>query len=143
MIEFIDFLADEIILTSILVALIAMLVTITIKDGFIKYKKITPTMMVKLMNDKNTIVYDLRDKNARNNGYIQNSKVIPQGKNITDVLTDKDKSKRLIFYSLRGNTSATICNKLSKMGFDTYTLNRGYESWLEEKLPIVVDKKNK
>lgn len=103
-----------------------------------KFAGLTPAGAVKLMNDEDVVVVDVREPSETAGGKISKAIQIPyssMSKRIGEL--DKHKQKTLLVYCKTGARSGAACRELSKNGFDkVYSLNGGITAWQEAHLPI-------
>lgn len=104
-----------------------------------KYKQADATQAVKLMNNDDSLVLDVRDDNEVRDGKIQGAKHIPLGqldKRMSEL--EKNKDKPILVYCRSGNRSAHACASLTKHGFaDVTNLSGGFNAWQSANLPVV------
>lgn len=104
-----------------------------------KYKQADVTQAVKLMNNDDSVVLDVREDNEVRDGKIQGAKHIPLAqldKRITEL--EKSKDKPILVYCRSGNRSTHACATLSKHGFaDVSNLAGGFTAWQSANLPVV------
>lgn len=103
-----------------------------------KFASLTPAGAVKLMNDGDVVVVDVREPSETVGGKIAKAIQIPYSsisKRIGEL--DKHKGKTLLVYCKTGARSGAACRELSKSGFEkVYSLNGGIMGWQEAHLPI-------
>jgi len=92
------------------------------------YKRISIEQVQEIMSDQATII-DVRDQQSYSMGHIENA-VHVSDLNIQQFIDGTDKSKPLIIYCYRGNSSQDAARYLSKKGFkDVYSMDGGFEEW--------------
>ena len=80
------------------------------------------------MSDQTAII-DVRDRQSFSIGHIKNA-VHVSDENIQQFIEGTDKSKPLIIYCYRGNSSQNAADYLSDKGFlDVYSMDGGFEEW--------------
>lgn len=103
-----------------------------------RFASLTPAGAVKLMNDEDTVVLDVREPSETAGGKIGKAIQIPASslpKRIDEL--EKHKNKTLLVYCKTGARAGVACRELSKHGFDkVFSLNGGIMSWQEAHLPI-------
>lgn len=109
-----------------------------------KFESISPMLAVTHMNNDNTSLIDVREKNDFSNGHIENAINAPLGKFDEQLnLLEQYKNSPLIVVCQNGSRSTTACRKLNKHGFtNIYHLRGGMQSWEDSKLPIKKEKKS-
>jgi len=92
------------------------------------YKRISIEKAQELMSDQTAII-DVRDRQSYSIGHIKNA-VHVSDENIQQFIEGTDKSKPLIIYCYRGNSSQNAADYLSDKGFsDVYSMDGGFEEW--------------
>ena len=93
---------------------------------------------VRMINDENAIILDIREPGDYKTGHIINAKNIPASRLSEDadnVIVDKDRP--VIVYCKSGLNSQSACGKLRDAGYTrVYCLKNGLFGWQEENLPI-------
>lgn len=100
-------------------------------------QSLSPNEAVMLINRKNAICLDIRDKSAFSQGHISNAKHIPFSE-LTPLPSTlmPMKSQALILVCQTGAQSAKAIEWLNKSEFQqVYTLDGGMNAWLKAKLP--------
>jgi len=92
------------------------------------YKRISIEEAQELMSAEATII-DVRDPQSYSIGHIENA-VHVSNENIQQFIAGTNKSKPLIIYCYRGNSSQDAAQYLSDKGFlDVYSMDGGFEGW--------------
>ena len=92
------------------------------------YKRISIEEAQELMSAEATII-DVRDPQSYSIGHIENA-VHVSNENIQQFIAGTNKSKPLIIYCYRGNSSQDVAQYLSDKGFlDVYSMDGGFEEW--------------
>ena len=92
------------------------------------YKRISIEEAQELMSDETTII-DVRDPESYSMGHIENA-VHVSNENILQFIDGANKSRPLIIYCYRGNSSQDAAQYLSDKGFlDVYSMDGGFEEW--------------
>ncbi len=101
-------------------------------------KEIGTLELTRLLNDKNTLVLDVREVKEVETGRIPNAMHIPasqlasRGSELA-----KMTSRPVVAYCARGNRSAMAARSLAKLGFtEVYNLRGGINAWRQAGLPI-------
>mgnify|MGYP001345248420 CR=1 FL=1 len=93
------------------------------------YKRISIAEAQRLMSDDATII-DVRDPQSYSTDHIDNA-VHVSSENIQQFIDDTDKTKPLIIYCYRGNSSQDAAEYLSNEGFlSVYSMDGGFEEWI-------------
>ena len=92
------------------------------------YKRISIEKAQELISDQATII-DVRDQQSYSMGHIENA-VHVSDENIQQFIDGTDKSKPLIIYCYRGNSSQDAADYLSEEGFtNVYSMDGGFDEW--------------
>lgn len=87
---------------------------------------------IKLENDLNAVILDVRTEEEWNDGIIPNAILndIYKGQAFLYKLDELDKSKNYYVYCKAGGRSAQACAIMNQMGFETtYNLEGGFMKW--------------
>lgn len=101
-------------------------------------KKLLPTEAVRLINDRDAKVVDVRPVADFKKGHLLGAVNIPHDK-LKDRLTEleKDKSRPVILYCALGGTARESALLLKKAGFsEAYPLAGGLNAWVGASLPV-------
>ena len=93
---------------------------------------------LRLINDQDAVIMDIRDAGEYREGHIPQARHIPFGA-LRDRLGElaKAKDKPIIVYCRSGTVSQSACALLKKSGFaNVHSLNGGLPTWLDARLPI-------
>lgn len=103
-----------------------------------KYKQLDTNEAVRLLNDDNTIVIDVREGNEISAGKIKGARHIPLGQLATRLgELEKSKDQPILIYCRSGNRSALAANTLTKNGFtNVNNLAGGMTAWESANLPV-------
>lgn len=97
-----------------------------------KKNELTLQELRTLDRDSYTLV-DIRDEGAVNYGMLPGAVAISE-RQIFDNLDKLNKDKKVVVYCARGINSIEVAEQLCEMGFDAYSLEGGYASYLIEKM---------
>ncbi len=93
---------------------------------------------VQLINRRDAVVLDVRDKADFAAGHIPNARNIPLPElagRLREI--EKFKARPIVINCQSGTRSATVCNLLRKNGFgEVFALRGGIGGWLEASLPV-------
>ena len=105
-----------------------------------KAKELSTSEAVKLMNDEDAKVFDLREQEAYKAGHIMNAIRVDQNELDKDSLK-KHKQHPIILVCNRGLQSQSAATKLRAQEFEkVYVMAGGMSSWMSADLPIVKGK---
>ena len=93
---------------------------------------------VQLINRRDALVLDVRDKADYAAGHISNARNIPLAElsaRLREI--EKFKSRPIVINCQSGTRSAGACSLLAKSGFsEVFTLGGGIKGWVEASLPV-------
>jgi rhodanese-related sulfurtransferase len=133
-----QFLQDNIWTILIAVTSGAMLLWSFFGNRLLGIKDVDHIAAMQLLNHKNALVLDVREKNEYDAGHILSSKLIPLGK-LKERLGELEKYRErpVIVVCRSGQRSASACAMLGKQGFaQAYNLNGGIIAWQKASLPL-------
>ncbi len=136
--EILEFLLNDnqIFTTITLVVLIALFIGNIVADKLKKYEDIDANSAITLMDEKDLIILDVREKKERKSGFIAEAIHIPlsQVKNKLDTL---DNRKKILVYCRSGSRSSHIAGLLTRNNYEqVYNLKGGLQAWKRANLPI-------
>ena len=134
--RFIIFTTHHPILIGIFIVLLVLLIVTELqKNG----KAINNSELTYLINEKEAIVLDIRDKKSFDNGHITHAINIPQTK-LKDRLSElnKQKDSPIVLVCAQGQHSGSYVQVLTKAGFtQLHRLRGGIIGWTGDNLPLV------
>ena len=83
-----------------------------------------------VLNMNNPIIIDIRDNYTYNLGHIKNAINIPYYNLLSNYSHYLNKHDRYYLYCENGRQSLEISNRLNSFGYNTATINGGYEEYL-------------
>ena len=101
-------------------------------------KRLGPLDAVRLINDRDALVVDLRPAADFKKGHLLNALNLPVAK-LEERATElgKDKSKPVLLYCALGGVAGEAAAKLRKLGYsEVYPLRGGINNWLGSNLPV-------
>ena len=137
--EYLDFVAENPLYFIGLVVIIGLLIKVETSRFTRKFKLINTNEAVKLMNNDDTIIVDVRKDKEIKGGIIKNAQHITLGQlNEKIGLLGTNKQKPVLVYCRTGTRSSSACNTITKAGFeDVSTLSGGIAAWEAANLPTV------
>ncbi len=134
-----EFIANHAFLFVALAIIVTMIVLTELQQAFRQFADLSPVDAVRLMNDENALVLDVREDKETREGILHGAKNIPVGvleKRIDEV--GKNKERPVLVYCRSGNRSVTASNVLTKHGFTRVNnLKGGIIAWQNSNLPVV------
>lgn len=136
MAQFFEFLGNNLLLAGLWVALLLALILHRSKTGS---QAIGTQQAVMLINRKDGVVLDIRDKKDFDAGHIVDSVNIPVAKLSSRLAElEKYKSSPIIVVCKMGQHSGDACKTLASAGFsDVVRLRGGMAEWRGQNLPLV------
>ena len=137
--EYIDFIAANPLHFIGFVVILGLIIKLETSRFTRKFKMVNTNEAVKLMNNDDTIVVDVREDKEIKGGIIQNARHITLAQ-----LKDKighlgtNKQVPILVYCRSGTRSSSACNTIYKAGFeDVSNLTGGIMAWEAANLPTV------
>ncbi|OQK15407.1 sulfurtransferase [Methyloprofundus sedimenti] len=141
--QYIEFASTHWMLVTAFFAVSFFLIQDIVEAGIRKYNTISPMLTVTKLNTGHPIILDVREASEFNKGHIADAIHIP----VVDIEAqinkiDLYKKDDVIVVCQSGTRSAPACSTLHKLGFENvFLMTGGMQSWEENKLPIVKNKK--
>lgn len=136
--EYLRFASDHLLLFAALAAVLAAIAWVEFQRLASGVKHLDVNEAVRLMNQDDTIVIDVREDAELREGRIGKAKHIPLSvldQRLKEL--EKYRDKTIIAYCRSGARSARACSKLRKAGFEkVVNLRGGLIAWREAKLPV-------
>ena len=136
--QYLEFVTNHPFLFAALAAVLAMLIWTEVRRFTAGYQTLGPSEAVRLMNQDDVLVLDVREDREVAQGKIEGAKHIPLGhlaKRIDEIVGAKDKP--VIAYCRSGNRSGAACSILKRSGFENvYNLKGGVMAWSQANLPL-------
>lgn len=122
-------------------ALAAVLVALIINElhGNLRgAKRLAPGDLVRLINDENAVVLDVRSGADFKKGHILNAVNIPINR-LADRHKElgKDRSRPVVAYCALGSAAPAATDQLAKLGFESvFVLKGGLNNWQQAGMPV-------
>lgn len=136
--QIIDFLINHWMLSSALAGVLLLMVANELWSGLRGEKRLTPQDAVRLINDQNPLVLDVRGPLDFKKGHILNALNIPTAR-LEDRIGEitKFKERPVLCYCALGTAAPQACERLRRLGFATvYSLKGGLNAWQGASLPV-------
>lgn len=133
--DFINFVTQEWLLVTVLIALIYVYVW---RDRIKSGRPVSPHEVTRLVNEGNAVIVDLRENAEFKAGHIVGSLNIPYAKlskESTEVVSHKGKT--IILVDKLGQHAGAVGRLLGKDGFEVRRLSGGVAEWQAQNLPLV------
>ncbi|MEQ1438814.1 rhodanese-like domain-containing protein [Fontimonas sp. SYSU GA230001] len=136
--QFVEFLGNHPGLFAALGVVLLLIVANEVHGAFTGGKRLSVAEAVRLINDRDPIILDVRTPADFKKGHLLNAHNAPLTK-LDESLgaAGKDKSKPVLVYCALGPTSVSAAERLRKLGFaEVYPLRGGLNAWLGASLPV-------
>ncbi len=138
MAQLIEFAQNNLMLVIALGVIGALIIKTEVGLKLSKILQLNVNEAVRLMNNDDVVVLDVREGSEYSAGHIRNAIHIPMSelvKRLNEL--DKYKNKKILAYCRSGNRSNGACRTLGKQGFENVcNLAGGILSWTNANLPV-------
>ena len=136
--QFLEFVVNHPILFGLLAAVIAFMMVGEVRRKAMAGQVLNVPDTVRLMNDTEPQIVDIRSRESFQNGHIIGARSIPLQELKTAVDGSKlDQAKPVLLYCQMGMQSNQASQILKAAGFDeVYILQQGLQAWQQENLPL-------
>lgn len=136
--KILPFLANHWMLVSAFVVILIIIIISELQRKIMGFKDLNPNEAVRMINDVDPVLIDVREEAEFKSGHIVNSLNIPVGlleSRIASLNIQNDKP--VIVYCRSGQRSATAAATLQKLGFQNiFKLGGGVMAWQSANLPL-------
>lgn len=136
--EYLQFASAHPLLMAVLTASLLAIIANEVHGNLTGGKKLSPPEVVRLINDRDARVIDVRPVADFKKGHLMGAINIPSAK-LQERLgeIDKDKTRPVILYCALGGTARESAELLRKQGFaEAFPLRGGLNAWLAANLPV-------
>ena len=136
--QLIEFITNHPYLIVALVVTLALIIKLELDNRLSGISQLNPADAVRLMNQDNTVIIDVREASEYASGHIKDAKHIPMS-SLKDKLAelDKYKGKSILAYCRSGQRSYQACKMFKKSGFENvHNLAGGIMNWSSANLPL-------
>jgi len=136
--QFIEFAGNHLLLIGAFAVVLLLVIKAEYENQTGKANQMDPTAAIRLMNNDDAVVLDVREAADFTNGHIRDAKNVPMSsfKSQLESLT-KHKDKPVLAYCRSGNISGKACKILKHSGFsNVHNLAGGILSWQDANLPL-------
>lgn len=138
MAQLIEFAGNHLILVAALCVITALIIKTEIEIRLSNVTQLNVNDAVRLMNNEDVVVLDVRENNEYTTGHIRDSIHIPLSvlsKRVNEL--EKYKGKTILTVCRSGGRSNTACRTLNKQGFEKVNnLAGGIIGWTSANLPL-------
>lgn len=136
--QMIEFAGNNLILVAAMMVILALILKTEIGLRLSNVPQLSINDAVRLLNDDDVVVLDVRETKEYNSGHLRNAIHIPLSalnKRISEL--EKYKNKKILAYCRSGSRSNTACRLLNKQGFEnTSNMSGGIMGWSSANLPL-------
>lgn len=132
------FFNNHLTLAAALGAVLVLLLVNEIAGTFLGVRKLSPPEAVRLINDRDALVVDLRPLTDYKRGHILNAVHIPVAK-LAEKISEFSKTpdKPIVLVCALGGQAAQSAEQLRKAGYtEAYPLSGGLNNWISSSLPV-------
>ena len=136
--QLIEFAGNHLLLVGALVVVMLLVIKAEFEHQAGKANQMEPAAAIRLMNNDDAVVLDVREASDFSNGHIKSAKNVPMSsfQNQIDSLAEH-KDKPVLAYCRSGNVSGKACRILKHSGFTkVHNLAGGILSWQDANLPL-------
>ena len=138
MAQFLEFFNSHPGLFAALGVLLALFIANEVVGHFTGHKRLSAPEAVRLINDRDPLIVDVRSLPDFKRGHLLNAFHAPLAK-FDEYMGQiaKDKARPVLVYCALGTSSSAAVDKLKKSGFgEVYPLRGGINAWLGANLPV-------
>ena len=137
--DLLDFVQRHTLLVAAFFALLALVVWTELRRFTKGYQDVRPQQAVRLINDDDPLILDVREANEVAQGKIRGACHIPMSKLAARLgELDKERGRKVLVYCRSGQRSGHAAGLLKKHGFEeVYNLQGGILAWESDNLPVV------
>ena len=135
---YLQFAANHIILFAALGAVLSLLIANEVHGNLTGGKRLSPQEAVRLINDREPLIVDLRPLAEYKRGHLMNAVSLPVARLDSDTgVLGSNKEKPVLVYCALGMNSVAAAEKLRKIGFaEVYPMRGGISDWTANNLPV-------
>lgn len=136
--EYLHFATSHLFLFAALAVVLALFAANEVHGRFTGGKRLNVQEAVRLINDRDPIIVDVRPAPDYKRGHLLNAQSLPVAKLDEQIGTlGKDKSRPVLVYCALGMNSVAAAEKLRKGGYaEVYPLRGGVNEWTASNLPL-------
>lgn len=136
--QFIEFVGNHPVLFAALGGLLLLFIANEVHGSMTGGKRLTPGEAVRLINDREPLIVDVRSAADFKKGHLLGAQSVPLVKLDAEAARlTKNKTRPVIVYCALGSSSLTAAQKLQKAGMEeVYPLRGGINAWLGASLPV-------
>ena len=136
--QLLEFFQNHLLLFGAAGAILVLLVVNEMTAGLMGEKRVSAQEAVRLINDRDAVIVDLRPAADFKRGHLLNAVNVPFAK-LDERASDlgKDKARPVLLYCALGSVAGQAALKLKKLGYaEVYPLSGGLNAWTGANLPV-------
>jgi rhodanese-related sulfurtransferase len=134
--QFAEFFANHPLLFTALALVLLALVANEVHGHLTGGKRLGALEAVRLINDRDPIIVDLRPAADYKRGHLLNAQHVPLNK-LGAIVGQWSKDRPILLYCALGSTATVAADQLRKNGFaEVYPIRGGLNAWLGASLPV-------
>jgi rhodanese-related sulfurtransferase len=136
--QFLEFFHNHLLLFAAAAVVMVLLIINEVVGAITGEKRLGALDAVRLINDRDALIVDLRPANDFKRGHLLHAINVPVAK-LDERVSDlgKDKARPLVLYCALGAVASQAAAKLKKLGFaEPYPLKGGLNAWVAASLPV-------
>lgn len=136
--QYLDFAIAHPILFAALAVVVVLIIANEVHGNLTGGKRLSVTEAVRLINDREPLIVDVRTVADYKRSHLLNALNIPLAK-LDERIGElpRDKSRPILIYDALGGSAGEAADKLKKLGHaETYPLRGGINGWLGASLPV-------
>lgn len=136
--QFLEFLSNHPLMFAALAAVLVALVINELHGNLRGAKRLSPADVVRLINDQDAVVLDVRTGADFKKGHLLGAVNIPVNR-IAERHKElgKDRSRPVVAYCALGSAAPAATDQLAKLGFESvYVLKGGINNWQQAGMPV-------
>jgi len=136
--QIVEFAGNHLFLVGAFFVVLALLIKAEFDHQAGRASQVDPTAAIRLMNNDDAVVVDVRESGDFSKGHIKDAKNIPMSslKQQLDSVA-KGKDLPILMYCRSGNVSGKACRVLKRSGFtNVHNLAGGVLGWQDANLPL-------
>lgn len=136
--QFLEFFANHLVLFAAFGTVLLLMVANEVHGSLTGGKRVGPMEAVRMINDREPVIVDLRPAGDFKKGHLLNAINVPLAK-LDERAGDlgKDKNRPVLLYCALGTSSGEAAARLRKLGFtEAYPIRGGLNAWMQSNLPV-------
>jgi rhodanese-related sulfurtransferase len=136
--QLIEFFSNHLVLFAAFGTVLLLIIANEVHGNLTGGKRVGPLEAVRMINDREPVIVDLRSAADFKKGHLLNAINLPLPK-LEERAGDlgKDKNRPVLLYCALGSSSGEAAARLRKLGFaEAYPIRGGISAWMQSNLPV-------